>query len=90
MSQRRSDLIPKIHLFGDLILLNLAFLIGNYFIANKLINGTNDRQLLQFLYLNLFWVIATSAVKTYYMYRVMRIGTILNNLIKRRIRQRRL
>lgn len=77
--KNKSDIVSRIQLLGDLFLLNLIFFVGNY------INGfviSNERTLVQFLYLNLFWIISTTALKAYIQTRVMRITTVLNILIR--------
>lgn len=76
---RRADIIPRIQLLGDLLLLNFIFFLVNYF---SRITGSNERLLVQFLYLNLFWIIATTFVRTYKQKRIMRITFILNILIR--------
>jgi putative colanic acid biosynthesis UDP-glucose lipid carrier transferase len=82
MSNKKSDLILKIHLTGDLILLNFSFYIVNSFLTHDLNYVFNEHNLIQFLSLNLFWIASTSILKSYKLYRIMRISAIMNMLIK--------
>jgi len=77
--KNKSDLISKAQLVGDLLLLNFIFFIVSY-LAH--IAVSNEKTLVQFLYLNLFWIVSTTSLKTYKQKRVMRITTILDGLIK--------
>lgn len=76
---RSKDLISRFQLAGDLVLLNFIFFIVNYLKGGIV---SNEKTLILFLYLNLFWLIATTALRTYKQKRVMRITTVLNVLIR--------
>jgi len=78
--KNKSDIVSRIQLVGDLLLLNIIFFVGSY--INGFIVVSSERTLVQFLYLNLFWLISTTGLKAYVQTRVMRITTILNVLIK--------
>jgi Undecaprenyl-phosphate glucose phosphotransferase len=82
MPNRKSDLIPVIHLIGDLVLLNVAFCIPDFFPDGHGKQLMHDQNLVMILCLNLFWIASTFLLKTYKICRVMRMGTILNMFIK--------
>ena len=78
MPKIKTDSVSAIPLIGDLFLLNFAFFSLNY------LNGIilNENTLIQYLYINLFWVVSASLLKTYGPIRVKRITEVLNILFR--------
>ena len=82
MAARFSKFFRSAHLVGDVLLLNFAFFVGNAIYYNNLTISFNDHYIKQFLYINLFWAVATSFVKVYGIYRVMRFESIFILLLR--------
>lgn len=59
--------------------MNLAFFSVNYLSGVFILN---EHTLTQYLYIDLFWIISASLLKTYGPFRVMRITEVLNILLK--------
>lgn len=82
MNSSYSKLIRIIHLSGDILLINISFLIG-YFIKFDGIDIISDDRYLSLLFVfNLAWLIATYVLKTYDIYRVTKYEKIIINLLK--------
>lgn len=75
--------IKGLHLLGDLLLLNISFLLGYYIKFNRLFAEDNEEHYLLLLFLfNLTWVVVVLLFKLYEIARVSRIGGILINVTK--------
>jgi putative colanic acid biosysnthesis UDP-glucose lipid carrier transferase len=82
MSANSSKLIRTLHLSGDLILINIAFISG-YFIKFSNINITSDERYLTLITIfNFCWFVAAYILKTYDIYRVTRYENIISNLLR--------
>lgn len=80
MAARYSKFFRSIHIIGDVFLLNFTFLFVNILYYDKVSGVFTDHFVRQFLYLNLFWGIATTFLKVYSLYRVMRFETVFTTL----------
>ena len=73
MAPRYSRFFRTANILGDLFLLNFAFYLVNSIWYNDLTISFIPHYLKQFVYINLFWGVASSINSTYDMFRVMRI-----------------
>ena len=82
MKDLYNNTIKYVHLFGDLLLINASFFLAYHFKfgAKKIIY--DDRYFLLLLIFNLAWIVATSLLKSYEIYRVTSQEKIVTNLIK--------
>ena len=82
MAPRYSRFFRTANILGDLFLLNFAFYLVNTIWYNDLTVSFTPHYLKQFVYINLFWGVASSINSTYDMFRVMRIEKALVMLIR--------
>lgn len=80
MQSRYSRFIRIVHFSGDIILLNISFLLSYRLGVYENIYENNYLTLL--LFFNLFWIIVISFVRIYDIYRVTRIEQVIYNLAK--------
>jgi len=65
MKNRHSGLLPKVHLWTDVVLLNVSFLVA-YFVRFDAIWDMPDNRYINLLLVgNLLWVLSTNIFKTY-------------------------
>ncbi len=77
-----NSIVKPVHFFGDLLIINIVFLTGFYF----LIDNTSDYSNLHYsslqLLANLAWLSSIIFLKPYKLYRVQTIITIINNTLR--------
>jgi exopolysaccharide biosynthesis polyprenyl glycosylphosphotransferase len=70
MKNRHSGLLPKVHLWADLILLNVSFVLA-YFTRFDAVSDIADNRYFNLLLVgNLLWVLSTHLFKTYHFSRL--------------------
>ncbi len=89
MPNRKSDLVPKVLLSGDLILLNISFFAinisfftVNYTHSSNFFNDLNDHYIIRLMSYNFLWIVASSILNSYGYNRVVRISEVINTLLK--------
>ena len=82
MAARYSKFFRTVHIVGDVCILNFSFFIVNLLYYRDLTNSLADHYVKQFLYINLFWLLASTLNKVYDLYRVVRFETIFIILVR--------
>jgi exopolysaccharide biosynthesis polyprenyl glycosylphosphotransferase len=70
MKNRFSGLLPKVHLWTDVFLLNVSFIIAYYVRFGAPVDTPDNRYINLLLVGNLLWVLVTSGFKTYHFNRL--------------------
>ena len=65
MKNRHSGLLPKVHLWTDVVLLNVSFLVAYFVRFDALFDMPDNRYINLLLVGNLLWVLSTNIFKTY-------------------------
>lgn len=82
MAARYSRFFRATHITGDVFILNFSFYLLNSVYYNDLFISFTDHYVKQFIYINLFWGISASILRIYDLYRVVRIESIIIQLLK--------
>ena len=82
MNSNYSKFIKSIHLLGDLLFINIAFLAAYHLKFNHLKIINDDKYFTLLLIFNLTWIFATYILRTYDIYRVTKYEKIISNLIQ--------
>ena len=77
MSHRYSKFHNTLQVLGDLLVLNLAFLIAYYYKFNELGVINNSRYLELFAFYNISWLVLTALYKPYHISRTERLSKVL-------------
>lgn len=65
IKNRLSGVLPKVHLWTDILLLNVSFLLAYWLRFRNLADMPDDRYLILLLLANLLWLLCSSFLKTY-------------------------
>lgn len=82
MQVRYSRFIKRIHSLGDVILLNFAFLLSDYFFYDALTTPDNVDKLSIWIIFNLTWFASVLIFKIYEIHRVTSFEKVIYNLIQ--------
>lgn len=82
MGIRYSRFIGLIHLIGDLTVLNLAFLLGHYFLYGQIAQSEAYTSTSVWIFFNVCWVGVIFAIRIYEIARVALWRDIFSNIIK--------
>ncbi|MCB0430208.1 MAG: undecaprenyl-phosphate glucose phosphotransferase [Flavobacteriales bacterium] len=82
MDNKYSRYIHIIHFLGDVLFLNLAFLVAFYMKFDRVLTVQDEKYLSLLSFLNIFWILVVFVVRLYDIYRVTRIEKIILNLLR--------
>lgn len=82
MAKKYLNLYGFIHTIGDIIILNLAYIIGNYLPVMSFENFQEQKYLQLWVYLNIIYLLAANLSKSHEIYRNTRFSRIFKNLLQ--------